>query len=69
MCSRGFVVETHLGGEDRILTFLNATVGREFIQDVDGQRRRLVWSVADGTDTHVNASPRSPLTAKATRAS
>lgn len=52
----GFVVDTHLDGEDRIVTFFNGVVLREVLVDLDDDARRLVWSVIDGPYTHHNAS-------------
>ena len=52
----GFVTETRLDGDDRIVTFVNGTVARERLVDLDDEARRLVWSVADGPFTHHNAS-------------
>ena len=52
----GFVVDTHLDGEDRIVTFFNGSVLREVLVDRDDLRRRLVWTIADGPYTHHNAS-------------
>jgi carbon monoxide dehydrogenase subunit G len=52
----GFVTETRLDGDDRIVTFFNGTVARERLVDLDDEGRRLVWSVADGPFTHHNAS-------------
>lgn len=52
----GFVVDTRLDGEDRIVTFFNDTVLREVLIDLDDEARRLVWSVVDGPYTHHNAS-------------
>jgi hypothetical protein len=52
----GFVVDTRLDGEDRIVTFGNGTVLREVLVDLDDATRRLVWSVVDGPYTHHNAS-------------
>jgi hypothetical protein len=54
--ARGFVTETRLDGDDRIVTFFNGTVARERLVDLDDETRRLVWSVADGPFTHHNAS-------------
>jgi uncharacterized protein YndB with AHSA1/START domain len=50
----GFVVDTRLDGEDRIVTFANGTKFREILVDLDDQSRRLVWSVVDGPYTHHN---------------
>jgi hypothetical protein len=52
----GFVTETRLDGDDRIVTFVNGMVARERLVDVDDEGRRLVWSVVDGPFTHHNAS-------------
>ena len=52
----GFVVDTRVDGEDRIVTFFNGTVLREVLVDLDDEARRLVWSVTDGPYTHHNAS-------------
>ncbi|HVC08139.1 MAG TPA: SRPBCC family protein [Solirubrobacterales bacterium] len=52
----GFVVDTRLDGDDRIVTFANGTVMRELLVDLDDEARRLVWSVIDGPYTHHNAS-------------
>jgi hypothetical protein len=53
---RGFVADTRLDGEDRIVTFVNGTVVREILVDRDDAARRLAWSVVDGPYTHHNAS-------------
>ena len=52
----GFVIDTRLDGEDRIVTFANGTVLRERLIDLDHETRRLVWSIVDGPYTHHNAS-------------
>ena len=52
----GFVLDTRLDGEDRIVTFANGTVLRERLVDLDDDARRLVWSIVDGPYTHHNAS-------------
>lgn len=52
----GFVVDTRVDGEDRIVTFFNGFSVREILIDLDERARRLVWSVADGPYTHHNAS-------------
>jgi len=53
---RGFVVDTRMDGEDRIVTFFNGVAVREVLIDLDEANRRLVWSVADGPYTHHNAA-------------
>lgn len=52
----GFVTDTTLEGGDRIVTFGNGMVARERIIDLDGDARRIVWSVVGGSFTHHNAS-------------
>jgi carbon monoxide dehydrogenase subunit G len=52
----GFVVDTRLEDDVRIVTFGNGIVARERIVDVDDEARRLVWSVVGGRFTHHNAS-------------
>lgn len=52
----GFVVDTRLDGEDRIVTFGNGLVLREVLIDLDDGARRLVWSIVDGPYEHHNAS-------------
>ena len=52
----GFLLDTRLDGEDRIVTFFNGAVVRELFVDRDEQARRLVWSVVEGPFTHHNAS-------------
>jgi len=52
----GFVVDTRLEADARIVTFGNGMVARELIVDVDEQARRLAWSARGGRLTHHNAS-------------
>jgi carbon monoxide dehydrogenase subunit G len=52
----GFVVDTRLDGDARIVTFANGVVARELIVDIDDEARRLVWAVVGGRMTHHNAS-------------
>jgi hypothetical protein len=52
----GFVVDTRLDGDDRIVTFFTGTVLREVLVTCDGHERRLVWSVVDGPYTHHNGA-------------
>ena len=40
----GFVLDTHLDGEARIVSFANGTVARELLVDCDEPRRRLVYA-------------------------
>jgi hypothetical protein len=41
----GFVRDTRLDGEARIVSFANGTVARELLVDCDDARRRLVYAV------------------------
>lgn len=50
----GFIVDTKLEGDDRIVTFFNGAVARERLVDLDDAGRRLVWSIVDGPYTHHN---------------
>lgn len=52
----GFVVDTRMEGDARVVTFGNGLVARELIVDVDDGGRRLVWSVVGGRMSHHNAS-------------
>src|SRR3954469_14766560 len=51
----GFVVDTRLEPDARIVTFGNGLVVREPIVSVDDERRRLAWSATGGATTHYNA--------------
>jgi carbon monoxide dehydrogenase subunit G len=51
----GFVVDTKLEGNSRVVTFGNGMVVREPIISVDDQRRRLAWTAIGGNTTHYNA--------------
>lgn len=52
----GFVVDTRLDGEDRIVTFFNDAVARERLIDLSHEDRRLVWSIVDGPYAHHNGA-------------
>ena len=41
----GFVLDTRLDGDARIVTFANGNVARELLVDCDDARRRLVYAV------------------------
>jgi hypothetical protein len=41
----GFVTDTKLDGDARIVTFANGTVAREVLVDCDDARRRLVYAI------------------------
>ena len=42
----GFVLDTRLDGDVRIVSFANGTVAREQLVDCNDQRRRLVYAIA-----------------------
>ncbi|MET9631700.1 SRPBCC family protein [Lentzea sp. NPDC006480] len=54
----GFVVDTRLDGDDRIVTFADGTVVRERLIGIDHDARRIVYSVVGGSVTpeHDNAA-------------
>ena len=52
----GFLVDTVMDGEARVVTFANGLVARELIVDVDDDARRFVWVVGSAQLTHHNAS-------------
>ena len=52
----GFVTDTRIDGDARIVTFGSGLVVRELIVDVGEETRRLAWSVVGGPLTHHNAS-------------
>ncbi|RYZ02863.1 MAG: SRPBCC family protein [Myxococcales bacterium] len=51
----GFVVDTRLEGDVRVVTFGTGQVLREPILSVDDERRRLAWAALGGKTTHYNA--------------
>ena len=52
----GFVADTKMDGDARIVTFGDGLVARELIVDIGEDAWRLVWSVVGGRLTHHNAS-------------
>jgi carbon monoxide dehydrogenase subunit G len=52
----GFVIDTRLEEEARIVTFANGMVVRELIVDVDDKARRIAYAVVGGRFKHHNAS-------------
>lgn len=52
----GFVLDTRLEGEARIVTFANGTVARELLVDCDDARRRLVYAIVSERVTQHSAS-------------
>jgi carbon monoxide dehydrogenase subunit G len=52
----GFVVDTRMDGDARIVTFGNGMVVREEIVDVDDAARRVVWAIVGGQFHHYNGT-------------
>lgn len=52
----GFVVDTKMEGNARIVTFGNGRTAREEIVTVDEERRRVVWTIVGGALVHYNGA-------------
>jgi hypothetical protein len=52
----GFVTNTRLEGDDRLVTFFNGSTVRERLVTRDDAARRLAWSIVDGPYTHHNGA-------------
>ena len=52
----GFVTDTKLDGDARVVTFANGSVARETLVDCDETRRRLVYAIASERMTQHSAS-------------
>ena len=52
----GFVLDTKLDGEARIVTFASGTVARELLVDCDDARRRLAYAIVSERMKHYSAS-------------
>jgi hypothetical protein len=52
----GFVLDTRLDGEARIVTFASGTVARELLVDSDDTRQRLVYAIVSERVKHYNGS-------------
>jgi hypothetical protein len=52
----GFVTDTKLDGDARIVTFANGTVARETLVDCDDERMRLVYAINNDRVKHYSAS-------------
>lgn len=52
----GFVTDTRLDGDARIVTFANGSVAREVLVDIDDNRRRLVYAIKSEKLTQHSAS-------------
>jgi carbon monoxide dehydrogenase subunit G len=63
----GFVTNTVLDGNARIVTFANGLTVREPIVTIEARERRLVWSSEGGITTHYNASVQASAEGERTR--
>src|SRR3954468_21010949 len=54
--ARGFVTDTKLEGDTRIVTFANGIVARERIVDIDDEKPLLAYSIIEGRPTHHHAT-------------
>lgn len=52
----GFVTDTKMDGEARIVTFGNGTTAKELLVDCDDAKRRLVYAAVSERIVHHNAS-------------
>ena len=52
----GFVAETRMEGNERIVTFANGMVAREEIVAVDDAARRVVWAIVGQQFHHYNGA-------------
>ena len=52
----GFVLDTRLDGEARVVTFASGTVARELLVDCDDARRRLAYAIVSERMKHYSAS-------------
>ena len=52
----GFVTDTKLDGDARIVTFANGSVAREVLVDCDDARQRLVYAINNERLRHYSAS-------------
>ena len=52
----GFVLDTKMDGDTRVVTFANGSVARETLVAIDENNRRLVYTIRSERLTHHNAS-------------
>jgi uncharacterized protein YndB with AHSA1/START domain len=52
----GFVVDTKMEGDARIVTFGNGMVAREEIVSIDPAQHRVAWAIVDGEFRHYSAA-------------
>jgi hypothetical protein len=54
----GFVVDTVMEGNTRVVTFGNGKVAREEIVSIDETRRRVAWAIVGAPFRHFNGAAR-----------
>jgi uncharacterized protein YndB with AHSA1/START domain len=54
----GFVKDTHMEGNTRVVTFGNGMVAREEIVGIDDETRRVAWAIVGGQFRHYNGAAR-----------
>jgi carbon monoxide dehydrogenase subunit G len=52
----GFVIDTKMDGDARIVTFGNGRTARELIVTVDDRTRRVAWAIVGGSFIHYNGA-------------
>lgn len=52
----GFVVDTKMDGDTRMVTFANGKTARELIVSVDESARRVAWAIVDEPFEHYNGA-------------
>jgi len=52
----GFVTDTRMDGDARIVTFGNGMVAREEILSIDDRRHRVAWAILDAPFKHYSAA-------------
>ena len=52
----GFVLDTQMDGDARVVTFANGTVARETLVTIDDGDRRIVYTIRSNRLAHHNAS-------------
>ncbi len=54
----GFVKDTYMEGNTRVVTFGNGMVAREEIVGIDDDTRRVAWAIVGGQFRHYNGAAR-----------
>ena len=54
--AQGFVIDTRLDGDARLVTFANGLTVRELFIDIDDETRRFAYAAVGGQAIHHNAS-------------